>query len=151
MKLDAAARTAHADFELRNESAETWRAAEGFAVGLPSVRRRHRHADRGWRAHAAGARCEARRVAAACGCDFALPPEDGRYQVLLSPMRENVCWYYEQGWPFLLVEAVADDGATRVTRVRVATRAALRRGSARCAPSGARSSIRCSPSGAIAA
>ena len=61
------------------------------------------------------------------GLDFALPAEDGRYQALISPMREDVCWYYERGWPFLLVEAVVRDGVTRLARVRVATRAALGR------------------------
>ena len=33
VKFDGAARTAHAEFELRNDSAETWRAADGFGVG----------------------------------------------------------------------------------------------------------------------
>ena len=43
-------------------------------------------------------------------------------------MREGVCWYYERGWPFLLVEAAADEGARRAwSASRVATRAALRR------------------------
>ena len=57
--------------------------------------------------------------------EIPLPAEDGRYQVLLSPMRENVCWYYEQGWPFLLAETTTENGAARVDRVRVATRATL--------------------------
>ena len=26
-------------------------------------------------------------------------------------MRENVCWYYEKGWPFLLVESSTEDGS----------------------------------------
>ena len=59
--------------------------------------------------------------------EIPLPAEDGRYQVLLSPMRENVCWYYEQGWPFLLVETSTANGAAQVDRVRVATRATLGR------------------------
>src|SRR5207248_8366013 len=59
--------------------------------------------------------------------DFELPGEDGTYQVLVSPMRENVCWYYEQGWPFLLLEATTKDGVTRLDRVRVATRSTLSR------------------------
>ena len=67
--------------------------------------------------------------------EIELPREDGRYQVLLSPMRENLCWYYEQGWPFLLVETSTVDGAARVDRVRVATRASLaREGAVRAAP-----------------
>ena len=60
--------------------------------------------------------------------DFELPAEDGRYQVLLSPMRENVCWYYEQGWPFLLVESsTRERRACALDRVRVTTRAVLAR------------------------
>ena len=59
--------------------------------------------------------------------EIPLPEEDGRYQVLLSPMRENLCWYYEQGWPFLLVETATENGAARVDRVRVATSATLGR------------------------
>ena len=55
--------------------------------------------------------------------DFDLPPEDGRYQVVLSPMREGECWYYERGWPFLLVEGEAAGGVLRLGRVRVATAA----------------------------
>ena len=31
--LDAATRTAHARFTVRNDSRETWRAAEGFGFG----------------------------------------------------------------------------------------------------------------------
>src|SRR5207244_4109047 len=62
--------------------------------------------------------------------DFEIPPENGRYQVLISPMRENVCWYYEHGWPFLLAEAVTQDGISRVEGVRVTTSATLRRGRA---------------------
>jgi hypothetical protein len=46
---------------------------------------------------------------------------------MISPLREHVCWFYEQGWPFLLVEAVVRDGVTRLARVKVATRAALGR------------------------
>ena len=59
--------------------------------------------------------------------DFELPAEDGRYQVMLSPMREGVCWYYDQGWPFLLVECAAKDGVVKLGRVRVTTSATLRR------------------------
>ena len=73
-----------------------------------------------------------------------LPAEDGRYQVLLSPMRENVCWYYEQGWPFLLVETVdRERRGARGPRARGHASDA-RRASARCGPSAAPSSIRCS-------
>ena len=70
---------------------------------------------------------------------FRLPAEDGRYQVLLSPMRENVCWYYEQGWPFLLVETLhRERRGARGPGARGHARDA-RRASAPCARSAARS------------
>jgi lipopolysaccharide transport system permease protein len=47
--------------------------------------------------------------------------------VLVSPMRENVCWYYEHGWPFLLLEGKTQDGAAQIERVRVVTRSTLSR------------------------
>src|SRR5205823_2605716 len=59
--------------------------------------------------------------------DFEIPPENGRYQVLLSPMRENECWYYDRGWPFLLVEGSSTEGRVKLERVRVSTIGALRR------------------------
>ncbi len=58
-------------------------------------------------------------------CD--LPPERGRYRVLVSPMRENVAWYYERGWNFLWIDAVMAEGKATVGRVRVATKSALGR------------------------
>jgi lipopolysaccharide transport system permease protein len=42
-------------------------------------------------------------------------------------MREGVCWYYDRGWPFLLVEGAAKDGVVKLGRVRVTTSATLRR------------------------
>jgi lipopolysaccharide transport system permease protein len=57
--------------------------------------------------------------------EIAVPPEDGRYQVLVSPMREGVCWYYEKGWPFLLVEATSANDRAVLSRVRVSTRARM--------------------------
>lgn len=125
VKLDSANRMVHAEFEMRNDSAETWRAAEGFAVGYHLF-----DADTGTlivdgaRVHPAGDVAPGQ--SARLHLDFEVPEENGRYQVLLSPMREDVCWYYEQGWPFLLVEAATEDGAARVERVRVATASTLR-------------------------
>ena len=58
---------------------------------------------------------------------FEIPPEDGRYQVIVSPMREGICWYYEQGWPFLLLECVTSGGRSSLERSRVATARTLRR------------------------
>src|SRR5450432_2690231 len=129
VRLDPATRTAHARFSVRNDSPETWRASEGFGFGYHLF-----DADTGTLI-VDGARVHPERdvnpgETACVQLDFELPAEDGRYQVLLSPMRENVCWYYEHGWPFLLVEGVTGRGAARLERVRVANAGALRRGRA---------------------
>jgi lipopolysaccharide transport system permease protein len=113
---------AHAGFDLRNDSAEVWRASEGFRIGWHLF-----DADTGTLI-VDGPRAPLARdlkpgETIHVDCDFELPEEPGRYQVLISPMRENVCWYYEKGWPFLLVEAVNG----KVDRTRVATAAVLRR------------------------
>jgi len=117
---------AHAEFDIRNDSQEAWKADEGFAVGyhlfdaetgtlIVDGGRVHpgRDLKPGETAHVA--------------IDFDVPPEPGDYQIILSPMREGVCWFYESGWPFLLVEAGVKDGAARLVRVRQATSATLRR------------------------
>jgi lipopolysaccharide transport system permease protein len=58
---------------------------------------------------------------------FALPSEPGRYRVFVSPMQENVAWYYERGWRFLLIDAVVAEGRATVERVRIATRKTIAR------------------------
>src|SRR5262249_53002112 len=112
--------TAHVEARVQNQSQETWRAEDGFAVGYHLF-----DSDTGTLI-VDGARVhpgqdvrpgESMPVA----FDFELPPENGSYQVLVSPMREDVCWYYERGWPFLVVEG------PKLDRVRVATLSALRR------------------------
>jgi homopolymeric O-antigen transport system permease protein len=126
VKLDEATRIAHAEFDLRNDSSETWRVAEGFAIGyhLFDVETGTLIVD-GARVAPTGdvAPGETARIR----LDFELPGEDGRYHVLISPMRENVCWYYEQGWPFLLVESLSREGTVTIARVRMATARVLRR------------------------
>jgi lipopolysaccharide transport system permease protein len=123
--LDAGARTVHAGFEIRNDSLDTWRSADGFGVGyhLFDAETGTLIVD-GARAHPAEVKPGGQ---AHIDLDFELPGEDGNYQVFLSPMRENVCWYYEKGWPFLLVESTTENGKVRLGRVRVTTRAALAR------------------------
>jgi lipopolysaccharide transport system permease protein len=59
--------------------------------------------------------------------DFEVPAEDGAYQTIVSPMREDVCWYWEQGWPFLLAESGTRNGKASLLRVRVINRSVLRR------------------------
>ena len=40
-------------------------------------------------------------------------------------MREDVCWYYERGWPFAAIEVVMENGRARIERTRVVTRRTL--------------------------
>lgn len=117
---------AHAEFDIRNDSAETWSAGEGFAVGY------HLFDAETGTLIVDGPRVQPGRdvkpgESARVAIDFTVPPENGTYQTVVSPMREGVCWYYEQGWPFLLIEVLVRDGVARLARVRVATSATLRR------------------------
>jgi lipopolysaccharide transport system permease protein len=124
LKLDG--RRAHVEFDVRNETQEPWRAADGFGVGhhlfdadsgTLIVDGERVHPDRDI------APGESLHVA----LDFDLPAEDGRYQVRLSPMREDVCWYYDKGWEFLALDAGVNNGAASVGRLRVTDREKVRR------------------------
>lgn len=49
-----------------------------------------------------------------------LPSEPGEYNIYVSVMREHVAWFYEQGWPFLLVDVhVSEDGTPSLTGWRI--------------------------------
>ncbi len=74
-----------------------------------------------------GARTPLEEVSAHLEMKFDLPPEPGRYRVFVSPMRENVAWYYERGWSFLLIDAVMTDGRATIERVRITTKKTLAR------------------------
>ena len=130
IRLDPGSRRAHAEFAIRNDTPETWRASDGFAVGCHVF-----DADTGTLivdgARVASERDVAPGESARLRLDFDWPPENGRYRVLLSPMRENVCWYYDRGWPFLLVEGETADGVVRGVHMRVATQSVLRRAQVR--------------------
>jgi lipopolysaccharide transport system permease protein len=57
-----------------------------------------------------------------------LPREAGHYRVYLSAMDEVDGWYYEQEWPFVVIEARVDEkGVARVDSTAVTTLAGLRR------------------------
>ncbi|HWC96070.1 MAG TPA: ABC transporter permease [Candidatus Sulfopaludibacter sp.] len=124
--LDAAAREVHAEFEIRNDSQETWRLAEGFAIGYHLF-----DGDTGTLI-VDGARVQPDRDLKPGESErivlyFEIPEEDGRYQILISAMREGVCWYYEQGWPVLLVEAETTGGRVALAGSRQTTAGDLRR------------------------
>jgi len=113
-------------FDLRNTSSEPWHPQQGFAAGYhlfdaetgTLIVDGERQSPRGDVAPG---------EAVPIDLCFALPPEPGRYDVFISPMRENVCWFYASGCPFLRVEAVVEDGRARLTHVGVATLGAVRR------------------------
>lgn len=60
--------------------------------------------------------------------EIALPAEPGDYSVCVSAMQEHVAWFYEKGWPFILIDvSVADDGTPTLRRWRIADKNAVRR------------------------
>ena len=55
------------------------------------------------------------------------PPEPGEYCIYVSAMQEHVAWWYERGWPFVLIDVVVDDdGAATLGRVRLADMRSVR-------------------------
>jgi lipopolysaccharide transport system permease protein len=110
---------------LRNTSRDSWRPNEGFAAGF------HIYDSEtgtlvvdGERQHPSGDIAPG--ASMPVDLRFALPPESGHYDVFISPMREDVCWFYTLGWPFLRVEAAVEDGHARLERVRVVTLRTIR-------------------------
>jgi len=112
-------------FNLRNMSDGTWSPDEGFATGFHIY-----DADTGTLVVDGERQAPSADVEPGytelVNLSFALPAEPGHYDVYISPMRENVCWYYTLGWPFLRVEAVVEDGRARLERVRVVTMRTVR-------------------------
>jgi len=56
-----------------------------------------------------------------------LPLEPGRYCLFVSLIEESSGWQYQQGWPFLLIEAEVSAGRAKLLRYGLVTRAQLRR------------------------
>ncbi|MBI3697840.1 MAG: ABC transporter permease, partial [Acidobacteria bacterium] len=50
-----------------------------------------------------------------------LPREPGVYRIYVGPLQEHRAWFYEQGSPFLLIDARVKNDAVKVRRQRVAT------------------------------
>ena len=110
-------------FEIRNQSGETWRLDEGFAIGYQVF-----DADTGILV-VDGARVHPERnikpgETARVALQLDVPSDDRQYYTIVSPLREHVCWYWEKGWPFLLLE----NGATRVATASTLRRERLWRG-----------------------
>ncbi len=123
---DAPSRSAAVNVEIRNDSAETWLAAGGFAIGYHLF-----DASTGILIVDGERTCLPRDLlpgeVASLTLRIPIPEEDGDYQVLISPMQEGRCWYYEQGWPALLLEARSAAGATSLRPLRTVTFSELKR------------------------
>lgn len=93
--VDPRTRRAQVELAVRNQSRETWRASEGFAIGYQIF-----DAETGTLV-VDGARMPPEHDvrpgdSTPVRLDFELPVEDGRYQVFISPLREGVCWRHER-------------------------------------------------------
>lgn len=115
-----------AAFEIQNMSEQPWRPSEGFAMAY------HIFDPETGTLVVDGERLppdteispgEAR----VFHLHFELPPEPGRYRVFVSPMQENVAWFYDRGWDFLLIDSVVEDGGARIERFGVSSMRSIRR------------------------
>src|SRR5258706_6104190 len=120
-EVEVAGLQLHAAFDIQNTSGETWRHSEGFCVGY------HVFDPETDTLVVDGARTRVEEDRAHLDMRFDLPSAPGRYRVFVSPMRENVAWYYEQGWRFLLIDAVVAGGRATIERVQIATRKTIAR------------------------
>jgi lipopolysaccharide transport system permease protein len=115
-----------AGFEMRNVSAEPWQSSAGFAISYrifdPQTGTLIVDGPRlaPERDVAPG---ETRRF----DLQLELPAEPGRYRIFVSAMQENVCWLYERGAEFLLIDSAVDSSGATVEDFRVVTDRAVRR------------------------
>ncbi len=111
---------------VENKSGEAWRPSEGFAFGYHIF---DPETDTlvvdGTRAVPSGD--IAAGESTAVSLEFRMPKEPGRYRIVVSPLMEHGGWYYEKGWPFLLIDAVVDARGAHLEPVRTATSASLGR------------------------
>jgi lipopolysaccharide transport system permease protein len=111
--------------EIVNQSGESWLPEDGWAVGY------HLFDEPtgtlvvdGRRWPLALAPSESRTLS----MEIALPPEPGEYNIYISVMREHVAWYYNEGWPFVLIDvAVDDNGEAKLTGWRIADKRSVAR------------------------
>ena len=106
--------------ELRNEDTEAWRAADGHAVSYQVFDATSDNlVDEGPRA--SYRQDIGPRQTAKLDLNVDLPKETGRYKVFVSPLKEDEAWFYEQGSPFLLIEADVDQGVVAQPHSTVTT------------------------------
>jgi len=114
------------EFVVENRSRQEWRSSDAFRIGAQIIdAETNLFVNDGPRlALDAGV---AAGHSARIRLHVPLPSMKGRYSVFVSPMREDICWYYERGWPFVVVDLLVAGGRTKVLRTRAMTRRAIRR------------------------
>lgn len=111
-------------FELENRSRETWRASDGFRAGWQIFDRDTELLVEDGPRQALEKDLRPGETAPV-RFDIPLPPINGAYRVFVSPMREEVCWYYQR-WPFLLIEVTVEAGRITAALPKLTTLRALR-------------------------
>jgi lipopolysaccharide transport system permease protein len=115
-------------FTLENRSREHWTRPQKLALGwqLYDPETSAFLAEGDWQAVDREMAPGDRHVVAGLPVD--LPAEAGRYRVFLSALNEVDGWFYEQHWPFVVIEAhVTSDSRAAVDSSEVTTLAGLRR------------------------
>ena len=124
--VEPEARSVDATFSLVNESEKTWRRDEGYSLGwqLFDPETGTFISEGEWMPfHKDIAPAETAQV----NVQVILPPEKGHYHVYISPLRDNEGWFYQQGAPFLLLDAAVEAGRASLIESGVTTLASLRR------------------------
>ena len=111
--------TLRIEFEILNNSAEAWLPEDGWATGY------HLFDEPTGTLVVDGERTPLRLAPAETRNPTPvsrLPPEPGEYNIYVSVMREHVAWFYNQGWPFLLIDVRVDDEGVPAISARMAYR-----------------------------
>ena len=119
-KLESAGRHLSVRFLLENASERPWPAEAGLCLGwqLFDAETGLFLAEGRWKRLEkeleAGARAEEQ-------IEIELPQESGRYHVYVSLLDPQTGWFYQRGWPLLLVEAEVEAGRGQVNGIRMTT------------------------------
>jgi lipopolysaccharide transport system permease protein len=124
--LDPDTRTINASFRLVNQSEEHWRSGEGFFIGWQMFDPETNTfiAEGKWSSLPGDL---APAETAAITVPVNLPKERGHYHVYISPIVQGRGWFYQQGKPFVLVDAAVESGRARLLEGRITTLRSLRR------------------------
>jgi lipopolysaccharide transport system permease protein len=111
---------------VENTTAEVWKAEDGYAAGYQVFDPESGTlVSEGERIPLARELAPGQSVEVKMRVEF--PPEPGRYRAFVSAMREHVCWFYDRGARFTVVDAEVAEGAVRDVREIVTTLRALGR------------------------